>query len=390
MKKHIVTCGFVVALLAIQSCKKETSIKSDSGTNGNKKVTATDAYQDNTITNWFKRNSASMGSIAFDQAASVPLTNGKVLWLLGDTYWGPTQQHTNGKMDCIYIKFNTVLQQPTTSNWTTASTINLTYAGEPQIFQHLTPATKLYWPSAGIQIGNKVYCFLTEMQRSPLAYTGGAVGALDLTTNGVGYTLLGGLNGINFGNGMIKGTDGYIYIYGNKQKANWTNDIYLARCLQTNPAAWSYYKGTIGGNVATASNWSTTVSTAVPIFNAVSSGVNVAKISTKYVLTNTAFTFGCENIRAIYGSTSTNLTGPFAYGAQPRKVIYNIPDTKVGVAPNFYTPIVHPHLTANSEFLMTYCINTWNPCVSSCINNEAIPDDYRPRAVRVPFSVLGL
>jgi hypothetical protein len=34
---------------------------------------------------------------------------------------------------------------------------------------------------------------------------------------------------------------------------------------------------------------------------------------------------------------------------------------------------------------VTYSINGYEPCVSACVRGRAIPDHYRPKAIRVPL-----
>ncbi|RYE18667.1 MAG: hypothetical protein EOP51_21470, partial [Sphingobacteriales bacterium] len=51
-----------------------------------------EAYKDDVFNNFFERNENSMGSVAFDQGNSIPLTwgpnAGKVLWITEDSYDG--------------------------------------------------------------------------------------------------------------------------------------------------------------------------------------------------------------------------------------------------------------------------------------------------------------
>ena len=100
----------------------------------------------------------------------------------------------------------------------------------------------------------------------------------------------------------------------------------------------------------------------------------------------TQFNYQCNGGAAIYGTTSSRPEGTFSTPI----TIYNIPDLNSGHSPHYYAPVIHPEFTASSEFLFTYCINGYAPCVTKCISSKAAPDDYRPRAVRVPFVVLGL
>jgi hypothetical protein len=140
--------GSAATMVFIQSCTKtgSRSVNAPATTSQLKTNSGSVAYQDNTITNWFKRNSNGLGSLAFDQGASVPLSNGKVLWLTGDTYYNDL--NADGTTPCLFNYHNTVLQQPSTTNWTQSSTTNLLYATSPQIFTDFSP--DYFWPTNGV------------------------------------------------------------------------------------------------------------------------------------------------------------------------------------------------------------------------------------------------
>jgi hypothetical protein len=368
----------VLALLLIQGCKKNNTLtfNSPSKDSNFNAPGSTVAYQDNTVTNWFKRNSNSLGSIAFDQAFSVPLSSGKVLWLTGDVYY--KDLNTDGTTTpCLFNYHNSVLQQPSTTNWTQSSTTNLLYATSPQIFTDFSP--NYFWPCTGVEIGTKVYTYLVEMNGT--SYVGGKLGVLNEADNSVDYsTALPSLNGISFNIGMIK-IGSYVYVYGYKLTGTYAiSNIYVARFATSAPGTWTFWNG---------SSWVSSATSAAAIAQTSSNAASVGYVNNKFVLINTYWSLQCSTTAgadAVYGSTSSNATGPFTAPI----TIYHIPDRKAGAIPFFYTPLIHPEFTANSEFLFTYCINGYAPCTASCISNKAIADDYRPRAVRVPFSVLGL
>ena len=52
---------------------------------------------------------------------------------------------------------------------------------------------------------------------------------------------------------------------------------------------------------------------------------------------------------------------------------------------------MHPEFDDKTkELLITYCINGYGNCVNTCINNRFNPDYYRPKAIRVPYKVIGI
>ncbi|MBS7564728.1 DUF4185 domain-containing protein [Mucilaginibacter sp. Bleaf8] len=379
MKKHLFISAAAVMLLML-GCQKNKSLSTSNDENPElkKQTTAVAAYQDNTVTNFFKRTS---GANAFDGAFSIRMADGRDVWLNNDSFYNQLNT-SNNTLPCIFNNHNTTLLQPASHNWAPANTPTLTYLGSPTLFTPLN-SSHWYWTTTGVEINGAAYVYCNEIAAASggLGFTGVGqiLGRLDLSTNAVTYTTLPALNGINFGVGMIKRTDGYVYVYGYKPQGSPSVavNIYVARFPTSNPGSWTFWNG---------SSYVSAATSASIIGSAPSSGVFVSWVNNKAVMVSTQFNLQCDQGTAIYGCTSTNLTGPFT----SQQVIYNIPDRNQGHTPFFYTPVIHPQFTANSEFLMTYCINTYKPCVPECVNGQFDPDSYRPRGVRVPFTVLGL
>lgn len=338
------------------------------------------AYQDSTVTSFFQRTS---GSEAFDGNFSIPLTNGQVVWFTNDVYYN---QLSGGWLPCLFNYHNSVMIQPSAQNWAASSTTNWTASGDPNV-PNGSPAlfwdlntSRYIWPGAGIQIGNYVYAYCNEIQNvsGGFTVTGAYLANLNLTSHQVNYQSLPALDSINFGIGMIKNAN-YVYVYGYKNAGLGAN-VYVARFDTTATASWTFWTG---------SGWSSSASSAAVIGQAASAGADVAMIDGKYVMVSTAFntnTGSCDSVTSIFANFSTSLTGPFS----SLKVIYNIPDRKSGYTPYFYTPVIHPQATVSgsNEFLFTYCVNGYAPCLVDCNSNQLDPNVYRPRGVRVPYSVV--
>jgi hypothetical protein len=228
-----------------------------------------------------------------------------------------------------------------------------------------------------VEIGTKVYALSVEMSGTTGSVIGCRMGILDETTNAVDTTtVLPSFNGIFFPNAMVP-VGSYVYVYGGKSIGYGVTNVYVARFATTSPGTWTFWDG---------STWASSATTAAIVATTGSNGLTVSYVNGKYVMIYTAWNFGCGSDDGIYGMSSTSPTGGFSSAIK----IYDIPDRSMGYIPFFYTPIVHPEFTANNEFLLTYCINMYSRCIPTCVSGEAIPDNYRPRAVRVPFSLLGL
>lgn len=378
MKSKLCIYGAALAALIAQGCSKGNQSSLNQKTSSSKmKADATSAYQDNAVTGFFQRTS---GAEAFDGAFSVRLTDGSDIWLNSDTFYN--QLNGNGMLPCIFNVHNSVLQQPSSHSWTPSNTPTLTYLGNAAMFVPLN-SSHWFWLGGGFQVGGNPYILCNEMETASggLGFTqvSQILGQLDMSTHAVTYTSLPNLNGISFGVGFVPALDGNVYAYGYKPQGGISvaSNIYVARFPYGNVGAWTFWNG---------SSWVSSASSAAVIGVAESNGVYVQWVNTKLVMVSTAFSVQCDQGSSIYACTSSSMTGPFT----TQQVIYNIPDRNQGHTPFFYTPAIHPQFNANNEFLMTYCINYYQPCVTACINNQMDPNGYRPRGVRVPFSVLGL
>jgi len=398
--KYFIYAAAIIIVIIYSCHKSEKPTVQKTTTTTPKDTTKTStpsaiAYQDTIATEWFKRDANSLGSVAFDDAFSIPLANGKVLWLTGDTYYADL--NADGTTPCIFNYHNTVLQQPSTSNWVQSATTNLlTGSGSPQIFNALNinnTTNNYFWPLSGVEINGKVYIYLYKNNGA----TAGApkLGILNETTNAVDTTTvtLPPLNGINFGTSMFKvGTT--IYLYGAYIVDGYGDTRVYAAQFSITGGGLTFWNGT---------TWSSTcpdptVNSPAVVANTLSNALNVSYVNGKFVMIATQFLYNCDGGTAIYATASTSPTSGF--GNLMNKVIYNIPDRRLGTdgkfhTPVFYSPLIHPEFTANNAFLFTYCINHYDNSIHSCnipmcTSNETDPDDYRPRAVRVPFSVLDL
>ena len=87
----------------------------------------------------------------------------------------------------------------------------------------------------------------------------------------------------------------------------------------------------------------------------------------------------------ILTATSVNPWGPFT----GQHSVWQVDDTLKGHFPFFYMANAHPEFdNGNEELLITYCINGYGTCVETCNDNKMDPDVYRPKAIRVPYSLI--
>lgn len=352
------------------------------------------AYKDTLVTNFFRRTT---GWVSSDGAITLPLADGRTLWLMGDSHIDDYDPAT-ATVNCLFQVRNAALVQPAAS-WDQRNTRTLigTGPGIKSFFKNNPDDQYFIWPGAGIQLKDTVYVYCANMKNAQSAVEGfgfahaGNDYMAKLTVPDlkiVGYDTLQNFDEIGFGIGFIK-KGHWVYVYGQKL-AGLTNKLYVARFADTHPdGPWLFYTGT---------GWSVNVKDIQPIAaqNGMSGTFQVSHVKNTILLVSSDLSIGCDGGKSIYTSTSAGLTGPFT---SPQR-IYTIDDTLQGHYPFFYSAVAHPEFLAGSRhnnrvpdsqaLLFTYCINGYGTCVPICHDNRMNPDYYRPKAFRVPLSAMGI
>ncbi|RYZ99503.1 MAG: hypothetical protein EOP47_16600 [Sphingobacteriaceae bacterium] len=344
------------------------------------------SYRDDVVTRFFQRTT---GTQAWDGNMSVKLTyganNGKVLWVTNDEYYN---QLENGRIKCygksvFFHKNNAALLQPASLSWDPALTNNyfVTSNGkqyDEEVFHDFSG--KVLWPGNGVEVGSKIY--VSNIQVQGLNLVGQFIGVIDQSNNTSTLLTVPGLSDqaatgrIEYSIGMVK-DGGYVYNYG-KNGSN----VYVARFAENTPLVWTFWNGTTWAAKAV-------VTTAARVLSGLpSGGINVAKVNGKYVLISHDFGFGCDGGRNFYTWTSTGPNVVFTN----KKTVFKRTDYQQGHLPVFYTPIMHPDITnGKNELLVTYCVNFYGSCIPLCTGTTSEdPDGYRPKAFRVPYSMIGI
>ena len=356
---------------------------------------ASDSYRDDAVTGFFQRTS---GSEAFDGGASVPLTwstnAGKVFWQTNDVFYN--QLNSEGTFACgqIFNYHNSGMVQPTNHSWNPALTINVTSPDGVQIFTSPVQGD-LLWPGAGIEVGNQIYMNNIEVPVGSLSADNQFLSDITESTSTsipeVTNLTIPGMSGqtaIIYSLGMVQPGDGYVYAYGTGGFLG--ADVFVARFATGSPTVWTFWNG---------SSWASNPSTAAAAVVATGPCNNntVGYANGKYVLITMDFGFSCdETSRNMYASTATSPTGPFT----APQTVYSLADYKQGHELVFYNPTIHAEFNnGHNELLVDYCVNfyskndgTGDVCLAPCSNPDGTedPNDYRPKGVRIPFSLIGL
>jgi hypothetical protein len=362
--------------LAIQLIAVLMSCKTSSGAEPEKP--RVQAYKDAAFTEFFRRTN---GCVAGDGAMSVPLSDGRVLWLFGDSFVD-TFDAVTGTVPCLFQVRNTAMVHHKT-DLRNARTLVDTNPASRTFFRYAGGDSFWYWPVNGFQEGNTVYVYLTKLK------PGGGLGFETVghawarmrfpEMNVDEYEPLPDFKGIDFGCGFVKDTDGvYTYAFGSKL-VKLDSFVYVARFKTADPGRdWSYWDG---------SSWTEDVTKAAVIGRGAAPSLHVCKVKSKYVLTSSELSVRCDQGKEIYMSTSERPTGPFSR----RKTVFTVDDTVQGHHPFFYLPVAHPEfLDEKRGLLVTYSINGYEPCLKNCVKGRMNPDYYRPKAIRVPLELIGI
>ncbi len=370
-----------------------------------------EAYRDDAVVQFFHRGAVSNTTVAFDEGKSVPLSNGsnngKVLWITEDSY-ASSQLQTNGYLYCQFFSYhNSGLLQPSTTNWTSSSTPNITTTSnsgtgvsELEIIKSPGAHDATYsWPGVGVEIGSNVYEYtyesangstpanqvVNQIAESTSSTAWGSV--TRLTPNGMS-----GQTKIGYSVGMVKKSSGdTVYVYGAEGTTFNANAIFLARFPTSNPSSWTFWRG---HSWATTPDTTSALSGALTIGSGTTTQANtmVSYCNGKYVMIQLDLGYFCDpSSHNVYISTATSPFGPFT----APKMVYTIEDWYNGHIARYYTPAIHAEFNnGHNELLITYCLNynaAGGSCsTATCFGGNQDPNFYQVKGVRIPYSLIGL
>jgi hypothetical protein len=168
---------------------------------------------------------------------------------------------------------------------------------------------------------------------------------------------------------------GFCYAYGLfNPSINSDNNMYVARFpMNSLHDKWQYYS-----NVN--DEWVDPASGATPIAMVPGENFSIRKIKNKYVFLTQASGKACNKGTEIYSQTSAYLYGPFLN----YQLLHTIEDNLGGNTPVTFGVTLHPQfINSEDEVLITYALNGYSPCVSTCVGGYDNPDFYRIRTLRV-------
>jgi hypothetical protein len=291
-----------------------------------------------------------------DATYSIPLPDGKTLWIFGDTFLGVV--NPDRSRPPVGLARNTFVVQD-------GETLTTFVQPDESAFINPENPSWWYWPTDGTVHNDTLQVMLSAFRSTN---TGGPF-SFAYTRIDLAQFTLPDLQLISieprfeepntaYGSCVVE-DENYIYIYGARFESTGKFG-HLAR----SPGGdlrneWEYYNG---------SEWTTDPNESVGVVNNVSEQFAVFKSNGRYYLVTSNFQLGPE----IYLFDSPAPEGPW----QQRGTIYCTPET-VGNRWT-YNAFVHPQFTENGEILISYNVNSFE--FFELYDNA---DYYRPYFIRV-------
>ncbi len=290
-----------------------------------------------------------------DASYSVPLPDGRTLWMFGDSFIGtvkPDRSRTGGG-----FHRNAVMVQDGDEM--------TTLTGGASAFMEPAEAGWWYWPGHGFAQGDKLQVVFFGFKSTGGGAWDFAYSSVDVMTFSLpGLALLSIERkftdpAVNYGACILE-DGGYLYIYGS-EKQGLSKFLHVARVAGNDlNDPWEYFDGV---------TWTTDPTGSARLFAHVSDEFSVFKHNSRYYLLTQHHVLGSE----IYLYDSDNPVIGFAN----KKLLYCTPQSNEG---NLFTynAFAHPQFSQGSELLVSYNVNS---SVFADLFKNA--DNYRPYFVRV-------
>lgn len=324
------------------------------------------AHVDSAFTNQFKLKSGLTAAIG---ARSLTLSDGRMLWLFGKSHLNDFNSSTQ-KISCI-ANANNAAMIFAGNNFSTLNNGNADFIPSNEANTWFTPLHAYQYydtifvftkKEGGSSQNNKTY--IAKLQFPSLQFL--SIDSMSLSNTIYGYNI------------MVDTAIGFCYVYGLKNlKPTGENDVCLARFPMNNPySTWVFYAK---------NQWINYAQNAIPVTQIPAENFTIRKIRNQFVLITQDAAFMCNQGTHIYSEIASYPYGPFLNHTQ----IYTIQDKIGTVTSATKQPTIHPEFTSNDELLVTYSIDGFDPCQSTCNNNEDEPDYHRIKAIRVPLKSIN-
>lgn len=356
MKKVLVYISLFIGISVLAACLKGKIPQ---------EVIIPEAYIDSSYLNLFRQTS---GLIAGEGTTSLTLSDGRTLWLFGNSHLDDYVVST-GKIPCTVNAHNAAM---ICDNSMTMATLNI----GTNDFIPSNETGRWFSPLHAYQYVDTVFIFAKKS------------GGLLNTRTYVAKFHFPDLNFIKVDsfamNNTIYGYSvfvdksvGFGYVYGLYQPSILSeNGMYLARFpLNSLHDNWQYYSNTT-------ETWVDPPSSSSPIAQVPGENFSMQKVGKKYVLLTQSSGKSCNHGNEIYAQTSAYPYGNFLN----YHLVHTLEPELGGDSPAAYGISLHPqYINANNEILVTTAINGFLPCAATCVAGFDNPDYFRIRTLRIPL-----
>jgi hypothetical protein len=301
-----------------------------------------------------------------DTAYSVPLPDGRLAWLFGDTMLGPVNADRSRPRTIGFIHNSIVVQ-----DGTRLSTLHGGSRDEPRSLFTPTDGSSWYWLGDGTVEGDRLHVFLLKFLRSGAGqwdwhWTGNELATLrlpELTVESI--SPVPSTAGIQYGAAILEERS-YTYVYGVEDR-HYAKYAHVARAKRGEiRGPWEFFTGR---------DWSPVPTRSQRILNdSIANEFGVTKIDGGYLLVTMDTAKSLTEWGEIVGYVAKHPAGPWG----DRRLLYTAPEPdreRIFV----YNAHVHPELSRKGALLISYNVNSLR---FDDLYTDA--DLYRPRFVRVP------
>ncbi|MCB0707630.1 MAG: DUF5005 domain-containing protein [Saprospiraceae bacterium] len=342
------------------------------------------SYKDTVFTNYFRMDPP--GWISSDGALSLPLPDGRTMWMMGDSHIDQLV-NSDGEIPCFFNARSCVLVQDNSDLSVFETYYNATgsNAYERQFVNMPGDSLVTYWPASGTVREDTAYTFWLRFIHDPsqpnnMVFSSMAVAKIKLPEIELIEVIPIQYPDIVYGMTVFwDPLTQYYYIYGREIDFVLFKPL-LARCTYDNLLGdWEFYSGN--------NFWSENPTDAVYIADEVSAQFTVFNLNGEYHLYFQKNGFlNCGQGRDMFIYSSDNPWGPF----EDPVLVYTMNDTFDGEYPKTYNGQAHPQFISNDELLISYNLN--KTCPGPCAGNPGAkfdPDMYRPQFARVPICMFA-
>ena len=300
-----------------------------------------------------------------DGALSVPIGDGRTLWIFSDTFLGTVNPDGSRPADSPFVHNVLAIQD--------GGCVTTYYGGtdgEPQAFFDTGDSSRWYWLAGGLISGGKLKILLNRYRSTGTGlwdwtFEGNAVAVVSLADMHVESVTDLPSSGVRWSGNVLK-ESGYTYVYG-VDGANGQSYVHVARVPGDeidDPSAWRYYATT---------GWTADETASSRQASGVSDGFTVVKTQTGYTLISQG--------RLLSRKVNEYPAAPGPQGPWLTSVTAaTIPDPGPGLYT--YNATVHPEFNDGGQMLIGYSVNSTD-------GDHTSADSYRPRFMSIPIPDYG-